>query len=103
MAGILEGLKVIDMGHFVAVPAHGARFCGLGAEGVKIEAPLTGMPSPGFSEPEVESFPSQVRLTGDLKCTTGTRKSMALNLKTEGERGILYRLVERSDVFHDQL
>ena len=29
MAGILEGLKVIDMGHFVAVPSTGV-VCGLG-------------------------------------------------------------------------
>ena len=33
MTGILEGLKVIDMGHFVAVPAAGVLLADWGAEG----------------------------------------------------------------------
>jgi crotonobetainyl-CoA:carnitine CoA-transferase CaiB-like acyl-CoA transferase len=41
MTGILKGLKIIEMGHFVAVPSAGAMFADWGAEVIKIE-PLEG-------------------------------------------------------------
>ena len=40
MAGILESIRVIDMGHFVAVPSGAAVLADWGAEVLKIE-PLT--------------------------------------------------------------
>ena len=55
MAGILEGLKVIDMGHFVAVPSTGAVFADWGAEVMKIRTYGRGRPT-GASGPEVEAF-----------------------------------------------
>ena len=41
MAGVLDGLKVIDVGHFVAVPAAGVLLGDWGADVTKIE-PLDG-------------------------------------------------------------
>ena len=41
MAGILDGIKVIEMGHVVAVPAASAMLADWGAEVIKVEA-LTG-------------------------------------------------------------
>ena len=46
MAGILEGTKIIDMGHFVAVPSAGAVLADWGAEVLKVE-PLSGEPQRG--------------------------------------------------------
>ena len=41
MTGVLEGIRAIDMGHVVAVPAACATLADWGAEVIKIE-PLTG-------------------------------------------------------------
>ena len=41
MAGILEGLKVVEMGNNIAIPAAGAIIADWGADVVKVE-PLTG-------------------------------------------------------------
>lgn len=37
MTGVLEGIRVVDMGHFVAIPAAGAMLADWGAEVIKIE------------------------------------------------------------------
>ena len=41
MEGLLEGIKVVDMGHVVAVPATGRILSDWGADVIKIE-PLFG-------------------------------------------------------------
>ena len=41
MAGILEGVKVLDMGHVVAAPAAAAMMADWGADVIKVE-PLAG-------------------------------------------------------------
>ena len=41
MEGLLEGIKVIDMGHVVAVPAAGRTLSDWGADVIKVE-PLSG-------------------------------------------------------------
>ncbi len=41
MTGLLEGIRVIDMGRVVAIPAAGATLADWGAEVIKVE-PLTG-------------------------------------------------------------
>ena len=41
MEGLLAGIKVVDMGHVVAVPAAGRTLSDWGAEVIKVE-PLSG-------------------------------------------------------------
>jgi crotonobetainyl-CoA:carnitine CoA-transferase CaiB-like acyl-CoA transferase len=96
MAGILEGLKVIDMGHFVAVPSTGAVFADWGAEVIKIE-PLDGEAQRGFLDLRLKLSENAVNWRFEVH--NRNKKSMALNLKTDGGREILYKLIERSDVF----
>ena len=47
MTGVLEGLKVLEMGHVVAMPAATATLADWGADVIKIE-PLTGEMARGF-------------------------------------------------------
>ncbi len=41
MADILQGIRVVDMGHAMAIPSAGAILGGWGAEVIKVD-PLTG-------------------------------------------------------------
>ena len=46
MPRLLEGIKVLELGSYVAVPAAGTILADLGAEVVKVGHPVTGRPGP---------------------------------------------------------
>lgn len=96
MPGILEGLKVIDMGHFVAVPAAGVLLADWGADVLKIE-PLDGDAHRGDISLLLKRTGSQVNWRFEVH--NRNKKSIALDLKKEAGRDILYELVEGADVF----
>ena len=112
MAGILEGLKVLDMGHVVAVPAAGATMADWGADVLKIE-PLTGEMARGINTIKKEVLPDELKqaLIGRLVDMAGgefnwyvqllnrNKKGLAVNLKTEPGKELLYKLVRDADVF----
>lgn len=96
MAGILEGLKVLDMGHFVAVPAAGVLLADWGADVLKIE-PLDGDAQRGDISLILKRTGSEVNWRFEVH--NRNKKSIALDLKQEAGRNILYELVEDADVF----
>lgn len=96
MTGILEGLKVIDMGHFVAVPSAGAMLADWGADVLKIE-PIDGDAQRGFKSLLLKLTGATVNWRFEIH--NRNKKSMAINLKTEAARDILYKLVKDADVF----
>ncbi|MEE9557257.1 MAG: CoA transferase [Candidatus Adiutricales bacterium] len=96
MTGILEGLKVIDMGHFVAVPSAGAMLADWGADVLKIE-PIDGDAQRSFINLLLKFTGATVNWRFEIH--NRNKKSMALNLKTEAGRDILYKLVKNADVF----
>ncbi|MFC2012022.1 CoA transferase [Chloroflexota bacterium] len=94
MSGILEGLKVIDMGQVVAIPAAGAMMADWGAEVIKLE-PLTG-----------EFYRGLVRIQGmglgdvkwNIQVLNRNKRGLALNLKTDAGRDILYKLIRTEEI-----
>ena len=96
MTKALAGLRVIDTTHVLAGPFASYQMAVLGAEVIKIEDP---------------SDPDQARLQGSDRALSnagmGTafmsqasnKKAVALNLKVEGGREALKRLIETADVF----
>jgi len=96
MPGILEGLKIIDVGHFVAVPSAGALLADWGADVLKIE-PLDGDAQRGDVSQLLKRTGSTVNWRFEVH--NRNKKSLALDLKQEAGRNILYRLVEGADVF----
>jgi len=112
MAGVLEGLKVLDMGHVVAVPAAGATMADWGADVLKIE-PLTGELARGINTLRKEVLPEELAegLLGRLIDNAGgefswyvqllnrNKKGLAVNLKTEPGREVVYKLVRDADIF----
>jgi len=96
MAGVLEGIKVVDMGHFVAIPSAAAILADWGAEVIKIEPP-TGEPQRGALDGMVEINGSELSWRTELH--NRNKRSVALDLKKEAGKKIIYELVEKADVF----
>ena len=89
MSNLLEGVKVIAVEHMEAMPAASVWLADWGAEVIKVE-PLQGEKWRGG------------RKTADnwaFHLLNRNKKSLALNLKTDEGRDILYRLVKTADVF----
>jgi len=95
MTGILEGLRVIDMGHVVAIPAAGATLADWGAEVIKVE-PLTGEMYRGLVRSQAVDTPP---VNWRIQLLNRNKKGLALDLKQKSGRDILYQLVQRADVF----
>lgn len=94
---LLDGLRVIDCGSWVAAPAAATVLGDFGAEVIKIEAPPGGDTYrwcsqfiPGFPQ-SPQNYPWQL--------TARNKKSVLLDLKTAPGYEALLALVRRSDVF----
>src|SRR5271165_5915177 len=93
---VFDGLKVIDCASFIAGPAAATVLADFGADVVKIEPP-----GEGDMYRKLWQLPGQIvsdhnwawMLTGRGK------RSLALDLKAEEGRAILYKLVAEADVF----
>ena len=101
MAGMLEGIRIIDMGHAVAVPAAGAILADWGAEVIKVE-PLTGEMARG--EGRALGVSTIMQFSGgsfrwQIELHNRNKKGLAVDLKTEPGREIVYQLVKNYDVF----
>jgi crotonobetainyl-CoA:carnitine CoA-transferase CaiB-like acyl-CoA transferase len=83
-------MTVIEASILVAGPAMGALLHDLGAHVIKIEQPGTGDPSRTVSP------------WGFLNYNVG-KKSLSLNLKSEEGQEILYRLIQKTDIFIENM
>jgi len=92
--GILDGYTVLDCSIAMAGPFAAQRLGDLGANVIKVE-PLTGewqrhAPAGGITGKKINvSFLSLNR----------NKRSLAIDLKSEGGRAVMQRLVEQADVF----
>jgi len=91
---IFDGLKVIDCASFIAGPAAATVMSDFGAEVIKIEPPGMGDPYRRRAVPVPER-----PLNPGFFLDARNKKSLALDLRQEAGRIILYRLVEGADVF----
>ena len=92
----LEGVKVLELATFVAVPACARYLADLGAEVIKIEA-LQG-------DPLRYTFVNEGRPGTELEQTSydvdnAGKKCIALNTKSEAGRKVLDQLLEQADIF----
>lgn len=94
--GLFEGLRVLDAGTFIAVPAAATILGDFGAEVIKVEPPGQGDPmrtyhlTPGLPPTEHAYYWSLL---------ARNKKSVALDLKQQPDRESLYRLASTADVF----
>ncbi len=101
MAGILDGIKVIEMGHVVGIPVVGGIMGDWGADVIKVE-PLTGDMARGYLRTfGVNTFKKYE--TGEVnwpfELHNRNKRGIAIDLKKEAGRAIVDKLVKQSDVF----
>lgn len=95
MAGPLEGVKVVEMGLWVAAPSAAAMLSDWGAQVIKIEPPQ-GDPFRGLFA-SLLGLP--VTVNPPFETDNRGKRSVALNLENEKAREIAFRLIEGADVF----
>ena len=92
----LDGVKVVEMATFIAVPAVGRILADMGAEVIKIEsskgdnlrftAPNEGRPSDPFEDTNF-----------DLE--NANKKGIGLDMRSETGKEVLFKLLDEADVF----
>ena len=95
MGGPLEGIRVVEIGVWVAGPAAGCVLADWGADVVKIEPPGVGDPARTFARMLGGDLPSNPIFENDNR----SKRSIALDLASDAGRGVALELLERADVF----
>lgn len=89
----MAGVRIIDLGTFLAGPHAASIFGEFGAEVLKIEHPGAGEPMRQFGSPTRQSGQTLAFLT-----EARNRRSVTLDLRQAEGRKLFLRLVEKSDV-----
>jgi crotonobetainyl-CoA:carnitine CoA-transferase CaiB-like acyl-CoA transferase len=88
--GLLSGVRILDLTWVLAGPYSSLLLGDLGAEIIKVESPELG-------DKTRELGPSLGAMTAHFAALNRNKRSVALNLKSEGGRRIVYDLAARSD------
>lgn len=91
----MDGIKVVEMGVWVAGPSCSAMLCDWGASVIKIEPP-TGDPFRGLF---ANALGAAVPVNPPFEIDNRGKRSIALNLEHEEGRAIAQRLLDEADVF----
>ena len=89
----MQGVRILDLGTFLAGPHAASIFGEFGAEVLKIEHPVAGDPMRRFGSPTARDDSTLAFLT-EARC----KKSVTLDLRQAEGRDLFLRLVEKSDV-----
>ncbi|MEW6768695.1 MAG: CoA transferase [Pseudomonadota bacterium] len=96
MAGIFEGLKVIDCASFIAAPSSATALSDYGADVIKIEPPGAGDPVRNL--PNLPGYPISTHNYAWM-LQGRNKKSLALDLSKPEGQAVLRKLVAEADVF----
>ncbi len=94
-SGPLAGVKVLELAQIMAGPTCGTLLADMGADVIKVEKIPGGDDSRRYAEPQVNGESAAFMMLNRNK------RSIALNLKTEGGREVLRRLVAGADVLFE--
>ena len=97
MATVLDGVRVVEVADWGFVPSAGTALGDWGAEVVKIEHPLHGDPIRGLITGGL--VPGASGRNFIVEQIGRHKRSVGIDLATDDGRALLYRLVERADVF----
>ena len=89
----LENIRILDLSRDLAGPFCSMVLADLGAEVIKVEMPGKGDEARSWGPPFIGGESAY------FLSVNRNKKSVTINLKTEEGREILYKLVEKSDVF----
>ncbi len=94
MAGPMDGVRVVELGVWIAGPAAAGVLADWGADVVKIE-PLTGDPARTFAQMMGGDMPNNPVFELDNR----SKRSIALDLTTDAGRAVAAELIAGTDVF----
>jgi len=96
MRNVLDGVRVLEVAQWWFVPSAGAVLADWGAEVIKIEHPATGDPQRGLV---TSGLVPKGGFNFMWEQPNRGKKSVALDLASDGGREILYRIATGCDVF----
>ena len=100
MVMALEGIKVVEVGQVAAVPMAGRLLADFGAEVIHVEHPIRDdswrVHQAGIGQ-GTQGVPSQINCNWEN--FNRNKKSSTLDLSKKSGQEIIYRLVEKADVF----
>jgi len=98
MAGPFQGIKIVELGHWVAIPSACAIFADWGADVVKIEDPGRGDAIRG-----VRSLEGTATSERGVQCLfeflNRNKRSIAIDLRNKQSSQIVHKLVQGADIF----
>jgi len=95
--GALEGVKVVELGIWVAAPAAGAVLADWGADVVKIEDPKRGDPLRGLAATGL--LPQGLEINPVFLLDNRGKRSVTIDITEDSARNVLHRLLADADVF----
>ena len=93
MTGPLAGIKVIEITNVVAGPSAGVQLADQGADVIKVEPPTGDIIRASAKSGLPPMF---------ISCNRGKR-SISIDLKQDGAKEILWKLIEKADVFIENM
>lgn len=93
---LFEGLKVLDVGSWIAGPVAATMLADRGAEVIKVEMPVLG---DGYRDYAFYPFTPMSEVNYTWAMDARNKRSLTLNLKTQAGLDILHRLIKECDVF----
>ncbi len=95
MGNLLDGIRVLDLTNVLAGPYCGYQLALLGADVIKVEAPVTGdLARQLGATPEL----NRAKMGGSFLAQNAGKRSIVLNLKCEADKARLFDLVASADV-----
>jgi len=95
-SGPLRGIKVVEMGIWVAGPAAAAVLSDWGADVIKVENPAGGDPVRGLM---ALGIPLQLPVNPSLELDNRNKRGVAVNIQTSEGAAVVRRLLRDADVF----
>ena len=89
MAGVLQGIRVVEQGTFITGPCAGMMLADLGADVIKIESP-DGDPYRSYQGSNYSPH---------FQAYNRNKRSLALDLKAQADRALFDGLIREADVF----
>jgi crotonobetainyl-CoA:carnitine CoA-transferase CaiB-like acyl-CoA transferase len=93
---LFEGLKVLDVGSWIAGPVAATMLADRGAQVLKVEMPVMG---DGYRNYALLPFTPNADTNYTWAMDARNKRSLALNLKTDEGIKILHRLISECDVY----
>jgi len=98
--GAFDGVRIIEFGHFLLVPTATAILADWGADVIKVENFKAGGDPVRFPQAiEGQAPPADIKPSMWFHYFNRNKRGLGLNVMSDQGRNIMYRLVERADVF----